>query len=112
MSISGQSMYSRNRLFGGFMRIETRIDDVLQDGTITRATYLAQDTLTITISRNSLDEPFAIEEIKVQSRNEEVLTKAFTKIQELMTETGVEVSVPRATLKSFVQNMPKLTQEP
>lgn len=94
------------------MRIETRIDDVLPDGTITRVTYLAQDTLTITISRNSLDEPFSIVELALRSRNEKDLTEAFTMIRDLLAEVGVEVSVPMATVKSYALNKPTTIQEP
>lgn len=76
--------------------VKTSIQDVLPDGTITKAGFTVENIITIAITRSNPDEAFTIEKCDIISKDEEKLTSAIQIILDTMKERGIELLIPIA----------------
>lgn len=69
--------------------LETKITDVMPDGTMTGMTLSVDGVISIDLKRSDPDELFKIEDVQINSDNEETLTKALNEINQSLQEHGV-----------------------
>lgn len=76
------------------MKVNTRIEDALPDGTITHISFVVKNVISVAILRKNKDRPFIIDGVEVLSRDETQIREAIRAIQCLIHENGAEIEIP------------------
>ena len=76
------------------MTVTTNIQDILPDGTITKASFTVPSIIYLTISRSNLDAPFTITSCDVLSKDEQKLSEAVATIRSTMQEYDIDIIIP------------------
>ena len=81
------------------MTVTTNILDVLPDGTITCASFTVPSIISLTVTRDNLDEVFSITSCDVVSKDEHQLSEAVEEIRNTMMEHDIDNMIPVANPK-------------
>lgn len=77
-----------------YMTVSTNIQEVLPDGTITKASFTVPSIINLTIARSNLDVPFTITSCDLLSKDEQELSEAVAVIRSTMLEHDIDVMIP------------------